>query len=141
VLFTDGGEVWTRGLKTQGLGFHGLKWTPGLGLRVFSPLGPIQVNVGYNPYSRVQGPLFYDAPIENGYAPLYCVPKVSDKNDVAAVTAVALPAHFQDVSVNNRPLGKHWVQETLPCPSNYKPPSKNGFLNRLTFTFSIGPDF
>jgi hypothetical protein len=27
------------------------------------------------------------------------------------------------------------------CPASYGPPQKNTFFSRLTFTFSIGPDF
>jgi hypothetical protein len=27
------------------------------------------------------------------------------------------------------------------CPTSFVPAQKNSFLSRLTFTFSIGPDF
>jgi hypothetical protein len=27
------------------------------------------------------------------------------------------------------------------CPTTFQPPQNNSFFKRLTFTFSIGPDF
>ena len=142
-LFTDAGEVWTRGLKDQGLGFKTLKWTPGVGLRVFSPLGPVQINVGYNPYPRRNGPLFYDAPIESntGFAPLYCVSPVSNPNDPNVIKAEALPVIYQQVVVGGKPIGVRPKQVDQPCPSTFKPGTPRGFLRKLTLTFSIGPDF
>ena len=143
VLFADAGEVWTRGLKSQGLGFGSLKWTPGAGLRVASPLGPIQVNVAYNPYRRPNGPLFFDAPIEStGWAPLYCVSPVSNPSDAAAIKSQSLQAVFQPVSVNKTPIGNRFKQVSdQACPSSFQPPRSSTFLRQLTFTFSIGPDF
>jgi len=44
--FVDFGQVW-RTEETVQLGQ--LKWTPGLGIRYFSPIGPLRVDVGYNP--------------------------------------------------------------------------------------------
>lgn len=129
--FVDGGSVWQRG-RTLGSAtpspsnffLKGLRWTPGVGIRVFTPVGPFQANVGYNPYPRPAGAIFFDqAPNELGFAPLYCV---SPGN---RIPAVRLPnGGYEQVSGFN-------------CPPTYTPPQKNTFFSRLTFTFSIGPDF
>jgi len=45
-VFLDFGQVWT----TRGdIAFGDLKWTPGAGVRYFSPIGAIRIDVGYNP--------------------------------------------------------------------------------------------
>jgi outer membrane protein assembly factor BamA len=117
-LFSDVGEVWTRG--APGLEFK-LHWTPGLGLRVFSAVGPIQVNVGYNPYPLPTGAVFFDATINpvTGKAPLYCVS----------------PGNGLPVRIDNG------EQQAGLCARTFTPAQPNTFLKKLTFTFSIGPDF
>ena len=122
-VFTDAGEVWDRGATRERFGFQRLRWTPGVGLRVFSPVGPIQVNAAYNPYQYPLGPIYYDAPPvpspDGGVvAPLYCV----SRGNALAVF----------------PNG---TQEAGDCPVNFRPTRKTNFFSRLTFTFSIGPDF
>jgi outer membrane protein assembly factor BamA len=44
--FLDFGQVW-RSADEIDLG--GLAWTPGVGIRYFSPIGPIRIDIGYNP--------------------------------------------------------------------------------------------
>jgi len=129
--FLDGGSVWQRGGNlgsvTPALSTFSLKrlrWTPGVGVRVFTPVGPFQMNVGYNPYPRPDGALFFDqAPNKQGFAPLYCV---SPGNRIPAVPS---------------PSGGYEQISGGSCPATYTPPQKNTFFRRLTFTFSIGPDF
>ena len=54
--FVDAGELWD---ETAGaLLPSGLKVTPGVGLRVGTPLGPLRLDVAYNDYPRQQGPLY-----------------------------------------------------------------------------------
>lgn len=129
--FLDAGDVWQRGTTVSGrehnlssLLLNGLRWTPGFGVRVFTPVGPFQANVGYNPYARPSGAIFYDeAPNAQGFAPLYCV---SPGN---RIPAVKLPnGVYEQVAGSN-------------CPATYAPAQSNSFFRRLTFTFSIGPDF
>ncbi|MDB4883093.1 MAG: hypothetical protein JWL95_1859 [Gemmatimonadetes bacterium] len=129
--FVDAGDVWQRGRNVDGrthsaasLFLDGLRWTPGFGVRVFTPVGPFQANVGYNPYLRPAGAIFFDkAPNAQGFAPLYCV---SPGN---RVPAVKLPnGEYEQLSGNT-------------CPASYTPPQSGSFFRRLTFTFSIGPDF
>ncbi|MDQ3949106.1 MAG: BamA/TamA family outer membrane protein [Gemmatimonadota bacterium] len=118
-VFTDAGEVWNRGEDTRGFGFERLRWTPGIGVRVFSPVGPVQVNVAYNPYPNREGPLYYDAPFDpgTGTAPLYCV------------------------TPGNRLPFTGGSQAAGVCDANFSPNRPGNFFRRLTFTFSIGPDF
>ena len=44
VAFVDAGQVWNDRLD-----LGDLAWTPGFGLRYFSPIGPIRIDFGYNP--------------------------------------------------------------------------------------------
>jgi outer membrane protein assembly complex protein YaeT len=128
--FLDGGSVWNRGYTGNGVpalssfSLKRLRWTPGVGVRVFTPVGPFQMNVGYNPYPRPAGAIFFDqAPNAEGFAPLYCV---SPGNQIPAVK---LPnGGYEQISGGS-------------CPATYNPPQKSTFFSRLTFTFSIGPDF
>lgn len=129
--FVDGGSVWQRGRSlgsatpsASNFFLKGLRWTPGAGIRVFTPVGPFQANVGYNPYPRPAGAIFFDkAPNAQGFAPLYCV---SPGNRIPAVKLAN--GEYEQLSGSS-------------CPATYTPPQRNTFLSRLTFTFSIGPDF
>ena len=127
-LFTDAGEVWNRG-STSALGGVKLKVTPGIQLTAFSPVGPVRVAVGYNPYRRPAGPLYYEATSYGG-APLLCV---SPNNDV--------PTHFSLPD----PLTKVvTITQDVPakgCPATYQPARDNRFRSRLTFSFAIGQAF
>ncbi len=128
-FFTDGGEVWTRGAPGSGLALSQMKWTPGVGIRVFTPVGPLQVNVGYNPYPQPRGAIYYDASVnkETGLAPLYCV---SPGNTIP----VQLVAGTGGAAAT-------YVQANQACPATFTPPQATGFFHRLTLTFSIGSDF
>lgn len=50
--FVDAGALWSR------TGTAGLRITPGAGLRVESPLGPVRFDVGYNPYQLEEGAVY-----------------------------------------------------------------------------------
>jgi outer membrane protein assembly factor BamA len=50
--FVDAGALWSR------TGTAGLRVTPGVGLRVDSPLGPVRFDVGYNPYQLEEGAVY-----------------------------------------------------------------------------------
>ncbi len=126
-LFTDAGDVWTRGTPGTGLSVSHLKWTPGIGIRLFTPVGPVQVNVGYNPYPQPRGPIYYDASVnrETGVAPLYCVS----------------PGNTIPVSVQTGSAGTTYTQAEQACPATFAPSQSSGFFHRLTLTFSVGPEF
>lgn len=117
-VFTDAGEVWNRGESRQRFGFERLRWTPGVGIRVFSPVGPVQVNVAYNPYRYPFGPIYYDTPPVAGRSRLYCV------------------------SPDNRLPVTEGEQAEGECRADtFRPEGRTSFFSRLAFTFSIGPDF
>jgi outer membrane protein insertion porin family/translocation and assembly module TamA len=122
-LFTDAGEVWNR-RAGRGLEFRNIKWTPGAGLRIFTPFGAFRVDVGYNGYDRVPGAAFYDARRTEGEtaAPLFC----------------ASPGNrwpFQDAPPSQeQPLG-------AVCPDSFQPPLERSFFRRLNFSFSLGQAF
>jgi outer membrane translocation and assembly module TamA len=54
--FMDGGRVWTSARDTL-VGESRFRFTPGIGLRVLTPVGPIRLDAAYNPYSDPVGPL------------------------------------------------------------------------------------
>jgi outer membrane protein insertion porin family len=111
-LFLDGGDVGVGKLNR-------LKWTPGFGLRALTPVGPVQVNVGYNGYRRALGELYHNP----------------DVNTLACAT----PGNQQFYRRN-----ASGQLEIIPpdngCP-RIAPARRTYWYQRLTFTFSIGPDF
>jgi hypothetical protein len=96
-----------------------------LGLRVFTPIGPIQLNAGYNP-AKIRAGQAYIAPIQqNGTAPLICV------------TAPGAP--LAPVKVDK---GGNLIQNvTSDCPATFVPKNSSAFFSRFVFTFSIGTGF
>jgi outer membrane protein insertion porin family/translocation and assembly module TamA len=112
-IFLDGGDVWTRGQKSAQI-----KWTPGLGFRALTPVGPVQVNVGYNPYQREDGPVYFNPDVRT--------------------LACATPGNT--ITYRRDPTGQLVEASSGTC-EDYKPPKRDRFIQRLTFTFSIGPDF
>jgi len=52
----DAGMLWERGRPD--LAPAALRFTPGFGLRVSTPLGPARLDLAYNPYSALRGTLF-----------------------------------------------------------------------------------
>ena len=56
--FVDAGGTWNR----QGPGSRVIRVTPGIGIRLATPLGPARLDVAYNPYKLQPGALFqFDA--------------------------------------------------------------------------------
>lgn len=125
--FLDVGEVWNRGHSSLDLSFEQLRWTPGVGVRARSPVGPIRLDIGYNPYDLSRGAAYFDEAFTGSVAPLYCV---SPGNRI--------PATVVDV-VNGRPVYQQAAGMT--CPATFQPERRNGLLRRLTFHFSIGQAF
>lgn len=70
--FVDGGVVGTG--NVWNLDPQDLRFTPGAGLRITTPVGPARVDVAYNPYDPVSGVLFLAdqeqlTPIRDDYTP------------------------------------------------------------------------
>jgi outer membrane protein assembly complex protein YaeT len=57
--FVDAGQVWAPGTRATA---EALRFTPGIGLRFTTPVGPIRVDAAYNPYGQVAGPLYEETP-------------------------------------------------------------------------------
>ena len=129
-FFADAGQVWTRGGTGAEESFGGLKITPGFGMRLASPVGPIRLDVGFNPYNRKSGSAYFDAPASGGEAPLYCI---SPNNGLPVTGWVRNP----------EPDAKPPTQAIPPggCPTSYEPTKSNGFFRRLSFQASIGQAF
>ena len=118
-LFVDAGQVWNRGRAGTGVNFADIQVTPGVGLRVFTPVGPIRVDVGYNPYRRPTGPAY----ITDLSGNLICV---SPENTLRVrVVDGEQPRQVDEGD----------------CPATYEPRFGRKFWNRLTFQFSIGQPF
>lgn len=58
--FVDVGQVYERQGDLTSL--RALRVTPGVGLRVGTPLGPVRVDVAYNGYAKEPGRLYYQTP-------------------------------------------------------------------------------
>jgi outer membrane protein assembly factor BamA len=126
-IFTDAGEVWNRG--TPQVGGLKLKVTPGIQLTAFSPVGPVRLAVGYNPYQRPKGPIYYEA-TELADAPLLCV---SPNNFI--------PTHITYDPSSPTTVTKITQDPGLACPGTYQPAKENSLRSKLTFSFAIGQAF
>jgi outer membrane protein insertion porin family len=112
-LFVDGGDVGIGKIR-----MNQLRWTPGFGLRALTPVGPVQVNVGYNGYRREPGELYYNP----------------DVNTLACASPLNDHVYRRDARGQLEQLSGGG------CP-DFEPPRRKYWYQRLTFTFSIGPDF
>src|SRR5262249_27282395 len=127
VPFVDAGEVYTSEAGNPGININlnRLSVTPGLGLRYFSPIGPIQVNAGYNPERVRSGPAYITPVQPNGTAPLVCV------------TAPGSPLAPVKVTKDGTIIGN----VSPECPATFVPKVSSGFFSRFVVTLSIGTDF
>ena len=119
-LFVDAGQVWNRGRAGTGVNFADIRVTPGVGLRVFTPVGPIRVDVGYNPYRRPAGPAYI--------------------TDLSGNLICVSPGNTLRVRIAEDGNPAEQIDEG-DCPATYVPRFGRTFLNRLTFQFSIGQPF
>jgi len=127
-LFVDGGRLWNRrtGGSAPALPDDGpsVKVTPGFGVRIVSPFGAIRVDLGYNPYRLPAGAAYFNAPLQAGIAPLYCVS----------------PGNVLPVRPSTDPAGPP-LQDAGPCPATFRPARGRGVLSRLNPSIWIGQAF
>ena len=128
-FFADAGQVWTRGATGAEQSFGNLRVTPGIGIRVASPVGPIRLDVGYNRYPRQSGAAYYDTPAGTKGAPLYCV---SPENGLP-VTGWRPGLKPSDDQAQQSNSGR--------CPTTFTPQERGGFFRRLSLHASIGQAF
>ncbi len=116
--FVDFGHVWQVADKAR---WRDLTFTPGFGLRYFSAIGPIRVDVGYNPQSAERlGVVTTKVCAVQENVP--CTPDTIDPNT----------SYTPDLVANTRELVRlgtvNWGND-------------RGFFDRLQFHFSIGQAF
>lgn len=119
-LFTDVGELWNRGEGVRGLGFRQLKWTPGAGISIRTPIGFLRADLAYNGYNKPGGAAYFDAPVAAGGA-LYCVS----------------PTNRLPTTLENGVL----TQASGRCPGSYVPRARRDFFGRWTPSIAIGQAF
>ncbi|HET7620315.1 MAG TPA: BamA/TamA family outer membrane protein [Gemmatimonadaceae bacterium] len=114
--FVDAGIVWDRGRKdAPKVGLSDVRVTPGIGLRVNSPVGPFRIDLAYNRYPLSQGAVYY----------------LGSDNTLRCVSP-------PDTPVDGTQVGPTFTES---CPQSYTPVQNGSFFNRLTFNFSIGQAF
>jgi outer membrane protein insertion porin family/translocation and assembly module TamA len=111
VAFADAGIVWNR--PKESFRLKDVRVTPGVGMRVNSPVGPFRVDVAYN---RYQFPLGAAYVVDRESGNLHCVRS------------------------SGQPLARP-LAAGESCPASFSPPQRNSFFNRLTFNFSLGQAF
>ncbi len=130
-LFSDFGQVWSRGGSDASLRERPLRVTPGLGARIYSPIGVIRLDLGYNSYpSRAGAAYFNELPSADGTQALLCV---SPGNSIVAREVTEI--------VNNVPRVRVVQAKYDQCPGTYAPQRSRGALGPFTFFFAIGQAF
>jgi outer membrane protein insertion porin family/translocation and assembly module TamA len=130
-FFVDAGQVWNRGRR--GINFDDIRVTPGIGVRYFSPIGPIRVDVGYNVYNRPAGAAYYNPLAEAAFA------STPDLRLICVSPGNTLRVRLGDPR-GDRPTPPRQIDEG-DCPGTYAPARPVTFLSRLTWHFSIGQAF
>jgi outer membrane protein insertion porin family/translocation and assembly module TamA len=119
--FLDFGQVW---VDQDAIDFGTLAWTPGLGVRYFSPIGPIRIDVGYNPVGAERVNVL-TTEVE------FC-PEPAEGEDPQCVDIQ--PGEVYD---HRRLRNKSTLRPLDPVSWN----PRDSFLDRLQFHFSIGQAF
>ena len=112
-LFVDGGQVYNRRAETVRL--DQFRWTPGVGLRIASPVGPIRFDLAYNRYAQQRGPAY----------------------TIVRDEVTGNPSRLRCVSPGNT-LPNGFGEG---CPATFTPRQDDSFFQKLTFHFSIGQAF
>jgi hypothetical protein len=118
VLFVDAGRVWNTTDVFSALN-AGARITPGIGLRLQTPIGPFRMDVGYNPYGYEAGPAFFlqSADIAAGRAGRAICVSPGSTDALAANTTI------------------------VSCPASFTPSKGSSLFSHLKIQFSIGNAF
>ncbi|MFN8583077.1 MAG: hypothetical protein U0163_19140 [Gemmatimonadaceae bacterium] len=95
-------------------------------------VGPVRLDIGYNPYARPAGPAYF-TPDPNAFDSKSLIGLICVSPGNSLVVRKAMP------QAGGKPLPP--VQEAGECPGSYQPPRRATVLGRLTFNFSIGQAF
>jgi outer membrane protein insertion porin family/translocation and assembly module TamA len=94
-----------------------MRYTPGVGVRLVTPLGPFRLDVGYRPYGKRAGRALYFSDGKSGTpAGIYC----------ASPRQASIIADYTNV---------------FACPATYTPPVSQNIFSRLVFHFGLGQAF
>jgi outer membrane protein assembly complex protein YaeT len=131
-FFADFGQVWSRGGNDASLRNSTLRTTPGLGARIFSPIGVIRLDFGYNNYPQRAGAAYFnELKRADGSRALLCV---SPGNNIVASEITE--------TIDGVPNSKRIVQAPYDsCLGSYAPQRGRRALGPFTFFFAIGQAF
>jgi outer membrane protein assembly factor BamA len=121
VAFVDAGNVWDRRTGSDAIRLFA---TPGAGVRVASPFGPIRVDFGYNRHRPSEGAVFFED-VSTESRPLYCV---TPGNEIPYVQEA------EGGVTRYRQVG------SASCPSSFRGERREGF-RRFNITLSIAQAF
>ncbi len=127
-LFADFGELWNRATSRGSLGFRAVKMTPGLGIRIRTPIGFVRADIAYNMYNASTGAAFFDRGQGLG-GELWCV---SPTNTFPVVREGTRLTQVTPEGPSGRPLS---------CPATYNPGYRRSIFGRWTPSFAIGQAF
>jgi outer membrane protein insertion porin family/translocation and assembly module TamA len=89
VAFLDVGALSQSGIQTIN-GSNQFRFTPGVAIKYFSPVGPVQINFGYNKYNPVAGAVYSDQFTDaSGQAFLKCLREESPGGRCLPLPAIA----------------------------------------------------
>jgi outer membrane protein assembly factor BamA len=77
VAFVDVGRVWSADAEVSG--GDRIAWSPGVGIRYQSPVGPLRLDIGYNTSGAANYPVISELVDENGQAFLVQLGDVNDE--------------------------------------------------------------
>ena len=113
--FVDAGTLWET--RSDRFSWRAMRYTPGVGVRLVTPLGPFRVDIGYRPYGMPAGrALFFSPSTDDAGAGIYCA---SPRVDTAA-------GDYSSV---------------FSCPATFRPAPSRSVLSRLVFHFGLGQAF
>jgi outer membrane protein assembly factor BamA len=119
-VFLDGGAVWNVGKPGESISFNSLRWTPGIGVRVRTGIGPLRVDLAYNPYQQPVGAAYWDTSVAAG-SKLFCV----SPGNVLLVT-------FENGLAS---------QAAGACEAKFQPPLQSAWYRRLALVLTLGEAF
>ncbi len=121
VAFLDAGTVWATGIAAFSV--TEVRATPGLGVRLDTPLGPFRVDIGYNPRRADPGKAFLFDNLQTSASG-------------AATPNVICVSPGQQLTFDEQLEAGGFA-----CPRNFTPSSSRSLLSRLVFHFSLGQAF